>query len=177
MSKRIIVAFTLIWMFNSAYAQDIKKKQLLSVKLDIIGKGAPAICANVDSSDYYFATINVLNTQDTTVTFWIMSCSWPMDGFVIHSDSIAFKFCFGGCDHDTPEKISLPKKKSVQFYGTIKSWKKDSSVARIKVGLRYFGTVADLWNFDGLNDNKKPNKIIWSNEVELKDNLYSHEIK
>lgn len=177
MFKRIIVAFSLLLMFNSAYSQDSKIKQLVSVKLDIVGKGAPTICANADTSDYYFATINVLNTQDTTVTFWIMSCSWPMDGFVIYSDSIAFQFCFGGCDSNTPEKISLPPKKSIQFYGTIKNWKKDSSIARVKVGLRYFRTVDDLWRFDGSYDSKKLHKIVWSNEVELKDNLYSYEIK
>lgn len=100
-----------------------------------------------------------------------------MDGFVIHNDSMAFQFCFGGCDINIPEKIILPTQKSSQFYGTIKSWKKDSSISRIKVGFRYFRTVEALWNFDGSDDKRNQNQIIWSNEVELKDNLYRFEIK
>jgi hypothetical protein len=177
MQKKVIIILSLLLMLNSANSQDSKSKQLVSVNLDITGKGSPTKCANADTSDYYFATINVFNTQDTTVAFWIMSCSWPMDGFVIYSDSIAFQFCFSGCDNNIPEKISLPQKKSIQFYGTIKSWKKDSSIARVKVGFRYFRTVDELWNFDGSNDSKKVNKIVWSNEVKLYDNLYSYEIK
>jgi hypothetical protein len=177
MFKRIIVAFSLLLMFDLTYSQGSKNKQLVSVTLDIVGKGAPAICANADTSDYYFVTVNVLNMQDTTITFYIMDCSWPMDAFVIKSDSIAFRFCFSGCDNNIPERISLPKTKSVQFYGTIKSWKKSSSIARIKVGFRYFPTFNDIWNSDGSQGRRNLNKIVWSNEVELKDYLYSYEIK
>src|SRR5215471_11437699 len=129
MLKRIIIAFSLLLIFKSIFSQESKNKPIVSVNLDIIGKGAPTACARVDTSGYYFVTVNVLNTQDTTVSFFIMSCEWAMDGFVIQSDSVAFQFCFRGCDHNVPEKISLSKGQSVQFYGTIKSWKKDLSVA------------------------------------------------
>jgi hypothetical protein len=176
MFNRIIFAFSLLLMFNGTYSQDSNNKQLVSVKLDIVGKGAPGICPKAKNSNYYFATVNVLNTQDTVVTFFINSCSWPMDGFVINSDSIGFYYCFGGCDHNVPESISISPKKSVQFYSTIISWKKDKSIARIKAGLIYFPTVNDLWHFDGRRS-KILDKIVWSNEVELKDNLYSYEIK
>ena len=82
-----------------------------------------------------------------------------------------------GCDHNVPEKISLPPKKSVQFNGTIKSWKKNPSIARIKVGFRHFQTVDELWYFVGAKESRDLNKMVWSNEVDLKDNLYSYEIK
>lgn len=177
MFKRIIAATLLLSIFNSSYSQVGNDQEFVSVKLDIVGKGAPAICANVDASDYYFATVNIVNTQDSTVTFFIMSCSWPMDGFIIKSDSIAFQFCFAGCDHNVPEKITVPPKKSVQFYGTINSWKKSSAIAKIKVGFRYFATVDDLWSFGGTSADKKRYKLFWSNEVELKDSLYSYEVK
>ncbi len=177
MFKRLIVAFWLLLLFDSTYSQDSKNKQVLSVTLDIVGKGAPTTCAKVDTSDYYFATVNVLNTQDTAVSIWVFSCSWPMDAFAIHSQSIAFTFCFSGCDHNVPKKISIPPKRSVQFYGTIISWKKDTSIARIKVGFRYFRTFNDLWNSDRSKESQKLYTMIWSNEVELKDNLYSYEIK
>jgi hypothetical protein len=89
---------------------------------------------------------------------------------------MVIKFCFAGCDHNVPEKISIPPKRSVQFYNTISRWKKDSSIARIKVGFKYFRTSSDLWN-DGIKKGQKLYTMIWSNEVELKDNLYSYEIK
>jgi hypothetical protein len=164
-------------MFDSKYSQDSKNKQVLSVTLDVAGKGAPTYCAKVGKHDYYFATVNVLNTQDTTVSIFILNCSWTFDGFVINNDSMELSSCNVGCDHNVPEKISIPPKRSVQFYNTISSWKKDSSIARIKVGFKYFRTGNDLWNSDGSKKSQKLYTMIWSNEVELKDRLYSYEIK
>jgi hypothetical protein len=177
MFKRIIVVFWLLSMFDSAYSQDDKNKQVVSVTLDVVGKGAPTYCAKTRKYDYYFATVNVLNTQDTTVSFFIFNCSWTFDGFVINNDSMAFSNCYLGCDHNVPEKISIPPKRLVQFYNTISSWKKDSSIPRIKVGFKYFRTFSDLWNSDGSKKSQKLYTMIWSNEVGLKDNLYSYEIK
>jgi len=177
MFKRTIVAFCLLLLFTSIYSQNSKNKQELSVTLDVVGKGAPATCAHADTSNYYFATVNVLNTQDTAISIWVFSCSWPMDAFAINSQSIAFRFCFRGCDHNVPKEIRIPPKKSVQFYGTISSWKKDSSIARIKVGFKYFRTADALWDSEESKASQKLYTMIWSNEVELKDNLYSYEIK
>jgi hypothetical protein len=83
MFKRIIVVFWVLAVFNSAYSQDSKSQQILSVTLDVAGKGAPTYCAKLRKHDYYFATVNVLNTQDTAVSIWILNCSWKFDGFVI----------------------------------------------------------------------------------------------
>jgi hypothetical protein len=177
MFKRIIVAFGLLSMFISVYSQDSKDKQVLSVTLDIAGKGAPTCCAKVSKYDYYFATVNILNTQDTTVSIWVMSCSWPMETFAINSQNIVFRYCFGGCDYNVPDEIKIPPKKSVQFYGTIVNWNKDSSIAHIKVGFKYFRTFDDLWNADASKQSERPYTMIWSNEVELKDKMYTYEIK
>lgn len=176
MFERIIIVFSLLLIFNTAYSQNSANKQLVLVTLDIVGKGAPGICPKAKMGKYYFVTVNVFNTQDTAVTFLINNCSWPMDGFVINNDSIGFYYCIGGCDHNVPERVSVPPKKSVQFNNTIISWKKGRSITRIKAGFIYFTTFNEIWYYDG-NYSKIADKIVWSNEVELKDNLYKYEIK
>ena len=61
MFKRTIVAFLLLLLFISANSQNSKNKQLVTVKLNVIGKGVPTACVLADTSDFYLATVNVLN--------------------------------------------------------------------------------------------------------------------
>ena len=176
---KIVAACLLVLLCHQGNSLHTNNKPTpsLSVTLAITGNGAPAVCIRADTSDYYFVTATVFNNEDTTVALFINSCSWPMEAFVVQNDSIRFEFCFSGCDHNVPEKISVPGKKSAQFYGTIKSWKKDPAIARIKLGFKHFRTVNDLWFSDESSRNKRQYTMYWSNEVELKDNLYSYEIK
>jgi len=172
--SKIILAISLILMFNSTYSQH-NGKELVSVNLSIVGKGKPIICS--DSLASYFVVINVLNTQDTTVRFWNLNCTGLIDNFFIKGDSVFFGSCFSGCDREVPEEIMLPPKKMVQLNATITSYKKDFSIQRIKIGFKYFTTFHDAYNYGIENNKKNKIRIVWSNEVELKDNLYSYEVK
>lgn len=175
--SKIILAISLLLIFSSAHSQGSNSKELVSIKLDIVGRGTSTICRDMDTSTYYFVIVSVLNNQDTTIELTIFTCSWIWENFVTNNDSVLFTSCFLGCDHNVADGIIVPPKKAAQFYGTIKSNKKGSSVDKIKVGFRYFATGKDIWNFDGTPKNKKLYKLFWSNEVALKDNLYSYEVK
>lgn len=173
---KIVLANIMLVLLTSAYSQH-NNKELVSVNLSIVGKGKPFVCQNIDASEYYFVTVNVLNIQDTTVRFWVMDDCWPIESFFIKNDSIMFQSCFNGCEHSVPIEVIMPAKKSAQFYATVKSYKKEASTPLIKVGFRYFARVDDLWNYGIENPKLSKIKIFWSNEVELKDNLYSYEVK
>lgn len=131
---QILIVFIALFIFVSTYGQD-NKKDLVTVKLDIIGKGSASRCR--DASTFYFANVKILNTQDTAITFWIRD-SWPDILFFTNTDSVVFHSCDRGYEGDELDKITLPPKNAVQFYCTIKSWKKDSSIPLIKAGFRYF---------------------------------------
>lgn len=150
------------------------KKDLFKVKLDIVGKGAVSHCR--DSSNFYFAHLEIINTQDTTITFWIRD-SWPDVIFCTNTDSVVFHSCGPGYDGDEIEKITLPPKIAVQFYCTIKSWKKDASVPLIRAGFRYFKTSEDVYFHETTKKGAKKIQTFWSTEVPLKDNMYRYEVR
>lgn len=152
-------------------------RELLLVDATITGKGVADMCRLADTTSYYFVTVSITNTQDTAVQLWFMSCSWPMDSFSINNDSVVYRFCFSGCDHNVPDFILLPPQKTARFYGTIRSYKKDGSVPRVKVGFRYYNSFNNIFYTGPEGYRKHPCQLFWSNEIELKDNLYGYDIK
>jgi hypothetical protein len=172
-ARKIILAAAVLVIFDSTYSQTNNNPGLVSVNLSIVGKGTPTICS--DSSNYYFANLRVANTQDTAIRFWIMDCSWPVDNWVINNDAASLRFC--GCDSNIPVEIILSPRKSIEFYSAIKCHKKGSSTNRIKVGFVYFTNAQDIFNINKANSWSIKNNIFWSNEVELRNNLYTYEVK
>lgn len=158
-------------IFNYTYPQTLSNSAVVSINLSIVGKGTPSICS--DSSDYFFAKLNVVNTQDSTIKFWIMSCSWPADNWVISNKAVSLHFC--GCDSNIPIEIILFPKKSVEFYTVIRNRNWAISPIRIKVGFLYAKNSKDIFKIS--NEKTKGEMIFWSNEVELKDNLFNYEIR
>lgn len=171
--RQMLIIINALFVFVSSYGQD-GKNDLVTVKLDIVGKGSVSRCK--DASTFYFANVTILNTQDTAVTFWIRD-SWPDIVFFTNTDSIVFHSCGPGYDGDELDKITLPPKIAIQFYCTIKSWKKGSSIPLIKAGFRYFKTAEEVYFYETAKKNKEKIQTFWSNEVELKDNMYSYEVK
>ena len=170
---KIVVSVAVLAAFVTTYSQTSNNSALISVNLSIVGKGTPTLCS--DSSNYYFANLTISNTQDTTIRFWIMSCSWPIDNWLINNNAVSLRFC--GCDSNIPVEVVLSPQKSIEFYSAIKYHRKDSSGVRIRAGFLYFTSARDIFNNAGTTS-KNINRIkFWSNEVELKDNLYSYEIR
>jgi hypothetical protein len=175
--SRIILITVALFVFAKAYSQYNRNQELISVILDVGGIGTPKSCNDWDTSAYYFAKVSILNTQDTTIHFWIISCSWPMTILTTNIDSVFFSPCFNGCDRDDLDEITLLPKKAVQFYCTIPYNNKSTTISTIKAGFRYFTNPEDLWDFDKTRDKKKVFKTFWSDEVELKDKMYSYEVR
>jgi hypothetical protein len=175
--SKIILIISMLLCFSSAHSQNYRSKDFVSVKLDVIGRGAPSICVDTDSSAYYFVVVNVLNNQDTTINLTIMTCSWVWENFVTNSDSVLFSSCFLGCDYNVADIIKVPPKKFAQFYGTIKNNSRESSTDKVKVGFGYFAAGKDIWDFNRTPNNNKLYRLFWSNEVELKDNIYSFRVR
>ncbi|RYY54321.1 MAG: hypothetical protein EOO09_14690 [Chitinophagaceae bacterium] len=175
MYKVKILLILMTFWGHPVVAQQTDHQRLVSIKAEITGRGVPAVCAKIDTTAYYFTKASIVNLQDSSIAFFIMSCSWPMDGFAIQGDSVGVESCFRGCDHNVPEKIVLAKGQSVEFNFTIKSWKRSSAISNLRIGFRLYKTIEDIWYFEGVG--KKANRyLIWSNEVKLQDKLYTYEV-
>jgi len=91
-----------------------KEKQLkISVKLEITGKGYFDFDRGGKHEDY-FSKVRVTNHEDSTITFWMMSCSWYYKTLVFDTDSM--QFSSSGCDKNIPVEIILKPGKSIVFY-------------------------------------------------------------
>ena len=91
-----------------------KEKQLkISVKLEITGKGYFDFDRGGKHEDY-FSKVTVTNHEDSTITFWMMSCSWWLKTLQFDRDSM--QFSTGGCDKNIPVEIKIKPGKSIIFY-------------------------------------------------------------
>ncbi|HEX2628545.1 MAG TPA: hypothetical protein VHM26_06035 [Chitinophagaceae bacterium] len=162
-------------IFNSSYSQTpaIDNSQPVSINLSIVGKGVPTTCKRNDTS--YFISLRISNIQDTSFRFWIYSCSWAADNWIIANTAGLFRDC--GCDINIPVDIKLEPKQSIEFYTTLRSRMKGLPGGRLKAGFLYFTNSSDLYKMAGKKIDPEKVKIFWSNEVEIKDNLYSYEIR
>ena len=92
-----------------------KEKQLkFSVQLEITGKGYFNFDRGERKHDDYYSKVTVTNQEDTTITFWMMSCSWWSHTLLFDSDSM--QFSTGGCDKNIPVEVKLKPGKSIVFY-------------------------------------------------------------
>ena len=156
------------------YGQKADTAELISVSLKIVGKGTPIYATPRDTAPGYFALVTVTNRQDTTIHFWVMSCSWAIDNFVTSSDSI--RFWYPGCDHNIPDNIDLLPHHSVDFYGCFKPSKKVPLPRTVKLGLIYVNRQWDLWDYIAGKKALQQFAVYWSNSVRIVDNLYQYRV-
>jgi hypothetical protein len=153
-------------------AQNADAKALVYVSLQIIGKGT----AGTFKQDVtgYFTIATVTNQQDTTIVFWIMSCGWPLENWVTSNDSV---YCGNfGCDKNFPEDIRLKAHQSIHFYGLLRRSGQKPLCRKVKLGFQYYTRLFDLLHFPNQKIKPAPPTIYWSNEVEIKDNLFQFQI-
>ncbi|HEY4831701.1 MAG TPA: hypothetical protein VIH61_03980 [Waddliaceae bacterium] len=153
-------------------AQNTDAKTLVSVSLQIIGKGTVATF-NQDVAGY-FTMATVTNQQDTTIVFWIMSCGWPLENWVTSNDSV-YRGNFG-CDSNIPEDIRFKPHQSIHFYGLLRRSGQKPFCRKVKLGFQYYTRPFDLFHFPNQKIKPAPPTVYWSNEVEIKDNLFQFEI-
>jgi len=163
--------FVIALTFNiNSYSQSGKKSDPVAISLEIIGKGTTDYYK--ESANGYFASATVTNTRDTTIRFWVMSCSWPGVNFLSSNNSVYF--IHRGCDNNSPDLIELAPGKSVSFYGIFTGEAKSFAGKKVSVGFVYFDNMKDLSEAASSKEQVKKFKTYWSNSVELEDNLFTY---
>jgi hypothetical protein len=131
---------------------------------------------NIDSK-YYFVTLTLTNTQDTSIRFTIMTCSWS-SSFVTDIDSIIIRP--QECDSNFPVTIEIKPGKSAHFFAELHSSKKNSKGSQpvnFKVGFVDL-TYKELESFNRLSKSDiHKHKIYWSNSIPLLSKLNSYKFE
>jgi len=92
-----------------------KEKQLnISVKMEITGRGYYQYGQDTKVRDDYFSRVSITNHEDSTISFWMMSCQWMFDVMKFNQDSLDFSI--GNCTKNIPVKVELNPGKSIIFY-------------------------------------------------------------
>jgi hypothetical protein len=157
--------------------QDMNEKAFISVSLQIIGKGTVRAYQDANGNHDvtgYFTMATVTNQQDTAIVLWIMSCGWPTANWITNNDSA---YCGNfGCDINIPDDIRLKPHQSIHFYGLLRRSRQNPFCRKVKLGFKYYRNLVDLWNFPNSKIKPAPPAVYWSNEVEIKDNLFQYQI-
>jgi len=159
-------------MSNICNAQSKEVNGEVTVRLEIVSKG------NTDyfkqKEEGYFVRASVSNIQDTTISFVIMSCSWPAANWKTNNKSIYVKAV--ECDANSPERISLKPKQSITFYGFIIGAKGKSEGEKFRLAFLYYNKFEDLLDVMRTSKQKEGPKEFWSNEVRLEDNIFTYKV-
>jgi hypothetical protein len=157
---------------QKGFAQNTDAKALVSVSLQIVGEG-PVGTSNQNDTGY-FAMATVTNQQDTTIVFWIMSCSWA-ENWVTTSDSVDYR---GNvvCYSNYPIDIRLKPHQSIHFYGLLTRSGQKPFCRKVRLGFRYYTRASDLFPSRNQKTKPAPPDVYWSNEVEIRDNLFQFQI-
>ena len=157
---------------SQGFAQETVPKPLISVSVQIVGMGTVPTY-NHNTTTGYFTEATVTNLQDTTIVFWIMSCGWPYENWLASNDSVN---CGSfGCDNNIPDDIHLPPHHSIHFYTLLWPSANKPLCKKVKLGFRYYAKFADIMNCSNQRIKAMPPRLYWSNEVEIKDNLFQYQ--
>lgn len=168
--KKIIFIISLAILFSQCSTNKIKKTGL-EVEIKIIKKYD---CHNFDGlqGDFYSTIVNLKNNTDSTISFWIMKCTWG-ENFIFNDDSIGIYY-YRFCDSNYPVVKKFEPGKVLTYVDRIvvlgvknknkmKKYKlgfilvKEKSIS--KMGFELLDTICKK---------KRENKdIIWSNEFTL----------
>ncbi len=85
--NKLMLGFSLFILLNSCGIQNQNRKYL-KVNIDVIGKISPSFI-NEKEGEFYSVKISLVNKTDSTLHFWVMSCSWQ-DNWVLNSNDIMF---------------------------------------------------------------------------------------
>ena len=166
-----------------AYSQKNDSTNMISVSVDIIGKGNRLIQKTYkhpikyDDFNSYFTLLKVSSNADTMIHFWTMLCSWE-ENWLSNNDSVLLYH--PACDVNIPIEIKLKPHQSVKFYGILRPRSDTLQNNKFKLGFVMLEKSDLDLNFSSRTEryelmNKKG--IYWSNEVELKDNIYRYKVE
>lgn len=168
----LILLIQVLLMNNACNAQSKKVNDKVLVNLEIVSKGSTDYYK--EKEEGYFVRASVLNIQDTTISFVIMSCSWPSDNWVTNNKSI---YITGrGCDANSPVRITLKPKQSIFFYGFIRIPERKLEGETFRFAFLYYDNFNDILDVLNTSKSKERGKEVWSNEVRLEDNIFQYKL-
>src|ERR1035437_1649941 len=137
----------------------------VSIKLEITGKGFYQYGKDTRVREDYFSKISLTNHEDSTITFWMMSCSWGESTLKFDRDSM--EFSTGNCTKDIPVKIELKSGKSLIIYPVFHANSK--RINQIRIGFVLFKVDNTSDYFVDPSNFIKTKNIYWSNPVIFKN--------
>jgi len=174
MDKIILIAIFWFSFTIKGYTQS-NEKDIIITTVEIVAKGKlesySTFHRDNDSSNY-FVRLSIINAEDTTISFYMMNCSWEENWI---SDNSEISLYYPGCDANFLINVKLKPKEIIAFYGVIRSKHKDIINKKFRLGFKLINHkgVSD-WNWEKELINTK--KIYWSNESELENPIYHFKI-
>jgi len=164
--KFLLVILTLnIGTLFSLYAQE-NCSDVLSVRARLIGKSIPDTTGG-KCEEYYYSKIILQNNEDSIVQFYLFDCSWEFSWVI---DNPSLYFWSPGCDGNWFELIKLGPRKSITFYGVLKSKcdlkENNFGLGFVMLPLQKGKLIDPIMIRD---DYKKSRKVFWSDQLSLAD--------
>jgi hypothetical protein len=122
---------------------------------------------------FYSTDIYLINDTDSTIHFWMMSCSW-MDNMRFSTDK-AYLYKWGGCNKNVPELKQIEPGQKITYNGItcIRNTSFFRSQNDVKLGFVLIrkGETSGNSDFERvLSDKIKSKKdFIWSNAFKIKE--------
>lgn len=112
--NKIFLILSIFAILGISCANKMKKPNM-EVKISVIGK----LNSNefkTQSGTFYSVNMDLVNNTDSTIRFWVMSCSWQ-DNWIFNIDSVVFYS--EGCDKNYPIITEIKPRHKITYNGVI----------------------------------------------------------
>ena len=168
--KKNLFLALLFFSANYVYSQN----RLFSVKIDLVAADYSNVKPVPKTKFYGVATVS--NIQDTSLSFYILSCGWPRKNWVSMDDSISYEHI--GCDNNFPDRITLQPNQSIKFKVVINNrhvqWNGSNP---IQMGFIYFKTEKELSDRSMAQKSIPDSKVFWSNPFFFDDVRITYKVE
>ena len=163
--KKIIYTLFFLVLVSSCTKSKVRQKDL-QIKVEVSEKKKLHLSSTFEL-ECYPVKISLINNTDSTIRYWIMTCSWEYN-FVLTSDSVNL---FGlGCDGNFPtSRVILPRDTIVykNEYLKVFRWPEKQKTANVRLGFILIRENESTVNtFEGILSEKRKIKtdVIWSDD-------------
>ncbi len=169
------LTFILLNCYKATYSKSKDTTQIISVDADIIALDESIHLKFPNAkTDEYFIVVTLTNTQDTTISIRIMTCSWS-ESFTFGKDSLYLTY--PGCDSNFPITVEILPHKTVKFFGKLGYYGKKRDYRNplsFKIGFIDL-PYKDFFDFPYSKKDKMKYKTYWSDNIILRSKLHHYE--
>jgi hypothetical protein len=146
------------------------KDSCMRLQINNINKTSPD--GKIGKGFFYSADIDLVNTTDSTISFWIMDCAWQWN-FISNNNRI--RLYYEGCDYNQERIQKIDKNQKVTFNAILVLSDSLKTNNKFKLGFilikeKEISLVPGLplGFIDSLNYKKENKKdIIWSKNLDI----------